>query len=280
MMAREHANIRLDMWGDVDVRDLSESEQRLYMLLMSHPKTNRAGVSEWHPGRLSQFARDTTPESIVVTAAGLVERLFLVIDETTEEVLIRSYIKHDGVLKQPNMTTTMANDYAGVASTVIRGVIAFEVQKLQERDPSLAAWTNHRVQTILAAPSTDPRSLTHRLTHPVTHVLTQEVSPNDPIGSPIGSGSPTSTTTSTEASLLGGDAKLKEHRLPKDWVPTKAHFDLAAERRVDLQSEVAAFRLHAETHDRHAARWNAAFTTWLKKSKPVVAKAAVDWMNR
>lgn len=33
-------------------------------------------------------------------------------------------------------------------------------------------------------------------------------------------------------------------------------------------AEADSFRLHAETHDRHAANWNAAFTTWLKKAKP------------
>ena len=92
----------------------------------------------------------------------------------------------------------------------------------------------------------------------------------------------TETETETEASLPVGEAKLKEHRLPKDWVPSKTHYDLASERRVDITAEATAFRLHAETHDRHAARWNAAFTTWLKKSKPVVPQSRNSdaWMNQ
>ncbi len=62
-----------------------------------------------------------------------------------------------------------------------------------------------------------------------------------------------------------------ETRLPKSWAPTAAHIERARERRIDLLAEAEAFRLHAETHDRHAASWNAAFTTWLMKAVPGTA---------
>jgi hypothetical protein len=71
-------------------------------------------------------------------------------------------------------------------------------------------------------------------------------------------------------------AKAKETRLPKDWAPSKTHYDIARERNIDLMEQAELFRLHAETHDRHAARWNAAFTTWLKKSRPGTARVSVD----
>lgn len=75
-------------------------------------------------------------------------------------------------------------------------------------------------------------------------------------------------------------AKMKETRLPSDWVPSPNHYELAKSRGVDIAAEVDAFRLHAETHDRHAARWNAAFTTWLKKAKPRPSQSGNGWMNR
>ena len=56
--------------------------------------------------------------------------------------------------------------------------------------------------------------------------------------------------------------------LPADWTPTAEHFAKARTLGVDIAREVEAFRLHAETHDRRAVRWNAAFTTWLTKAKP------------
>ena len=73
--------------------------------------------------------------------------------------------------------------------------------------------------------------------------------------------------------------KKPELRLPKEWAPTAAHVERAAAGRIDVAREAIAFRLHAETHDRHAASWNAAFTTWLTKAKPSAPAAKVDWMN-
>jgi hypothetical protein len=63
----------------------------------------------------------------------------------------------------------------------------------------------------------------------------------------------------------------REAPLPKDWAPTADHIAVAKELGVDVIREADNFRLHAETHDRRAVRWNAAFTMWLKKAKPSAA---------
>lgn len=60
--------------------------------------------------------------------------------------------------------------------------------------------------------------------------------------------------------------KKRETRLPKTWVPTQSHHDRANHLGVNIQEQTEKFRLHAETHDRRAANWNAAFTQWLIKS--------------
>ena len=79
---------------------------------------------------------------------------------------------------------------------------------------------------------------------------------------------------------------MKEHPIPADWVPTASHYELAKTRGVDIALEADSFRLHAETHDRHAARWNSAFTSWLKKAKPTAGVGArkipknEEWMYR
>ena len=72
-------------------------------------------------------------------------------------------------------------------------------------------------------------------------------------------------------------------RLPKDWAPTAAHLERAKTLRVDVVREAENFRGHSETHDRHAANWNAAFTTWLGKAKqaPVgKVRPQDEWMYR
>ena len=66
-------------------------------------------------------------------------------------------------------------------------------------------------------------------------------------------------------------AQSAEFPLPADWNPTAEHAELAAELRLDLNLQARKFRAHAETHDRRAVRWNAAFTNWLLNSKPLTA---------
>lgn len=62
-----------------------------------------------------------------------------------------------------------------------------------------------------------------------------------------------------------------ETRLPESWTPNEAHSKRAREKGLDLAREAEVFKLHAETHDRRAKNWNAAFTMWLSKAKPAPA---------
>lgn len=69
-----------------------------------------------------------------------------------------------------------------------------------------------------------------------------------------------------EETKVSSPQKKPETPLPKDWMPTQSHAERAEELDIDLMDAVADFRNHADTHDRRAANWNAAFTTWLKKA--------------
>lgn len=62
-------------------------------------------------------------------------------------------------------------------------------------------------------------------------------------------------------------SRRRETRLPDDWAPTAAHYGKAREKGLDVASQAENFRLHAQTHDRRAVNWNAAFTMWLKKAE-------------
>lgn len=278
-MARDRASIRIDMWADQDWRDLPGDAQRLYMQLLSHPTLSYAGVAEWRPGRLAAMASDVTEASIVKAGQMLTERLFVVIDSTTEEVLVRSFVKHDGLMKQPKLVVSMTNAYAAVASKSIREVIAFEVQKLHDREPLLNAWSVKQTETLLRAKATDAATLTPPVTPTFTPGFTPGVGPND--GQALVLPTATTTSTATEASLLDDAGKKKpETRIPKDWTPTASHFERAKANRINIAAEVESFTLHAETHDRHAANWNAAFTTWLTKAKPNTKGGGSDWALR
>jgi len=191
-MARDRANIRIDIWADQEWRDLSVGAQHLYLLLLSHPTLSYAGVADWKPGRLAAMSDGTTREQIIEAAAELQKNLFIVVDEESEEVLIRSFIKHDGLIKQPKLVVSMMNAYAAIASRLIREVLAFEVQKLRKAEPTLKIWEAKQAQTLLRAKGTDIR-LCPELTPNGGQGFTPAFTPN----ADQSQGLPTSTTTST-----------------------------------------------------------------------------------
>lgn len=61
--------------------------------------------------------------------------------------------------------------------------------------------------------------------------------------------------------------------LPVSWTPTENHRERASKDGLDIGEQAQLFRNHADTHDRRAANWNAAFTTWLMKAKEFKPKA-------
>lgn len=155
MLARDRANIRVDLWADGDWRRLSVGAQHLYQQILTHPTLNYAGVADWRPGRLAALTAGRTAEEVRSDAQELAASHFIHVDDATEEVLVRSFARHDGVIKHPRLHVTMANAFAGIASTDIKEFFAFEIQKLHNEQPDLALWDHPKVQTILKAKARD-----------------------------------------------------------------------------------------------------------------------------
>lgn len=270
-MARDRASIRIDMWADEDWRGLSLEAQHLYMLLLSHPTLSYAGVADWRAGRIAAMTSGRTAEEVADAASQLEKARFVLADDSTEEILVRSFVKHDGLMKQPKLVVSLSVAFAAIASSPIRQVAAYEIQKLHAKQPDLK-WGVRQVQTILDATGTDIAEFTQGFTPAVT--------PSFTLNDGQGQGLPTATATATATASPSG--KRPSLRISDDWVPTASHFEKAKTLNIDITREVENFRGHAATHDRHAANWNAAFTTWLGKATPTVKKLNPndEWMRR
>lgn len=158
-MARDHARVNLDIWGDDDWLDLSWRAQHLYFVLYTAPQLSFCGAGPWHPGRLANRASEWTADDIELAAIELSERLFLFVDTETEEFLLRSWIKHDGLWRTPNMAVTVANARGDLASRTLRGVIVFEVAKLATKHPESTSWARPAVANMLSQNAIDPTSI-------------------------------------------------------------------------------------------------------------------------
>lgn len=154
-MPREHARVWLRIWSDDDFCALSKDAQHLYFVLLTSPSLNYAGVADWRPGRIAANARDWTAEEVREAGAELARALYIVIDEQSEEALLRSFIRNDDILKNPNVAVSMAISFGGVASRVLRGVIVHELRRLHVEFPSLKGW-GPKVTELLSRKAVDP----------------------------------------------------------------------------------------------------------------------------
>ena len=185
---KDHAEINLDIWGDDDWLDLTPPAQHLYFVLWTSPELSYCGCGPWHPGKISAKAKGWTPAAVEAAAVELSAELFLIIDTTTEEFDLRSWIKHDGLWRSPNMAVSMANARAALASRTLRGVVVHEVAKIKARNiaeatkesPVSKSWEREAVKNLLGQKSIDPASLprfTPSLTPPITPAVTQWSTP-------------------------------------------------------------------------------------------------------
>lgn len=155
---RDFAQIHLAIWNDDDFRDLSPRAQLLFFMLISHPTLSRCGVGEWKPAKLACLSPGWTKQGITVASHELIHHQFILVDEDAEEVLVRSFVRNDGVMKQKNLATTMARAFSTVASPEIRGVIVWELNRLHDEDPELSGWGSGEALRVLSKRSVDPAS--------------------------------------------------------------------------------------------------------------------------
>lgn len=129
-MARDHARVLIRIWADEDWKALTSTEQWLYELLLSQEGINRAGLIDLHPRRWSQLASDMTIETIQKALRGLENARFVAVDTDTEEVLVRSFIRNDGVVRQPNVLKNALNSARQVQSRRLREILAEELRRM------------------------------------------------------------------------------------------------------------------------------------------------------
>ena len=185
-MARDHARIRLDIWADEDWRDLPSLPQWLYLHLLSSPSLSFCGVTDWRPARIAALALDLQASDVEYAASWLEDGRFILADRETEEVLVRSFIKHDGLVKSPNMSKALVKSHAAVGSKVLRAVIIDQLKRLKAAQPDLSGWQH--LGTLLAksrrrsrsCPRTLPLTLPQRV-----RVTLPKVVPNSVLRSPV-----------------------------------------------------------------------------------------------
>lgn len=281
MAGRDRANLNTNIWTDDHWRTLTRDQQWLYQMILTHPELSYAGVADWRPGRLMQFAAGTSRHDIERIGAELQAQRFIFIDNDTEEVLVRSFTRHDGLLKQPKLTVSMVNAYGAVSSNDIRAVFIFELRRLHNEYPELKAFENRKVLDLLKQPARNMDEFTQGFTPAFTLGFTPDVSP--PLSSEPAQGlaepTTTATTTSTSYEVDGVNSPsaaqsenrqpgMTGTRIPNGFKATNEMIAWAIDNapNIDVQLATKKFKAHyrsAAGPAQFKTDWTAAWEAWL-----------------
>ena len=125
-MAREHARILLSIWDDPDFLALRHVDQWTYFAMLSHRDLSWCGVAPLLPQRYATLAADLTATKVRAALDRLTRARFVVMDDNTAEIAARTFVRHDGIMKQPNVIIAALKAWDKVHSEAIREAIRQE----------------------------------------------------------------------------------------------------------------------------------------------------------
>ncbi|MCY7288874.1 MAG: hypothetical protein LH624_11650 [Cryobacterium sp.] len=129
-MARSHGRVMAAIWSDDDFTTMRSDAQRMFMFLLSQPDLSHAGLIPMRVNRWAKKAEDLTAKTVRSELDYLAAHHFIVLDEDTEEVLVRTFVRNDGVYKQPRVLDRMREDARQIESPLLRSAFRAELERL------------------------------------------------------------------------------------------------------------------------------------------------------
>ncbi|KXT55591.1 hypothetical protein Y710_18565, partial [Gordonia sp. QH-12] len=134
-MPREFAKAWFSMFTDDDFACQDSGDKWLYMVLLGQPALNYAGVQPMNMRRWQRAMRDvsgTVPSEaeMHVRLNRMERRRYVFVDPDTGETLVRTFMRSDGVARQPNVLKSALRALAHVESPKLASVLASELDQL------------------------------------------------------------------------------------------------------------------------------------------------------
>lgn len=143
-MPRDHARFQTRVWNDRDWRRQTIGAQHMYWTLCSQPTLSYCGAMDWWPGRLAQLAKDADEETVYAAIKELLDGGYVLLDAETNEILVRSYVRHDRVLERANMGKAMGRALEQVVSLDLHDAVMVELARLYKEDKSMLGFQGFR----------------------------------------------------------------------------------------------------------------------------------------
>lgn len=272
-MARNFAPIYTAIWQDRAFRALTGAGQRMYLLLVSQPDITAAGTLALTVRRWADMAVDTEPKTLAAPLRELVEARFIVADQTTEELLVRSFVRWDHAYGNPRRRPAILAAAKAVLSTPLRRALVIEFESVglpvDGFDPGPEGIDSHsdshsgRQSEPEAFPQVKSHSDSQSVCLSDSHRFPVPVVDQVSVVGTQGSLAPTQSTPTTKTT--------RGSRIPQDFAVTDAMRRWAADKApaVDVDTETDQFRDHwAAATGKGSTKldWVAAWRTWIRNA--------------
>jgi hypothetical protein len=184
-MARSYAQVHQRIWADPEWRSLDADAQLLYLLLLSQPSMNFAGVLPLQLRKWAACVSGWDPPTVDMALSRLADARFVVVDADTEEVLVRSFIRNDGGFKTPGVLKSALKFAEAAQSPAIRAALYVELGRLPELEGKTAA----EGEALIAATRAHLEPIGDPFPDPIRNGFRKNPSANpsmEPIADPIG----------------------------------------------------------------------------------------------
>lgn len=137
--ARDHGRLPCKIWNDKSFRALPRTAQAMYAQLQSDRDVNNAGVLPLQVAKWAGGCDETTEEQVWSDLGALSIGGWIVVDRDTFEVLLRTHLRDDGLLKHKYIFQNALRCAEAAASSDIRKALAIELYRLKRADAAEVA---------------------------------------------------------------------------------------------------------------------------------------------
>lgn len=130
-MARTEARLLFTVWEGLAV--LSDAGKLAYFAVMTDPSLTQCGAGPLRPSRWSKkLGWKSDPSKIEQALSEVDEHRKIFVDHDTEEVLIRTFVRRDGVARMPNVLRSALKSAVMIESHRLRKELAVELRTLHD----------------------------------------------------------------------------------------------------------------------------------------------------
>lgn len=142
-MARKFGRYLVSTGRDSDWASLTTTHHDCFMALVASGDISWCGVVPYFPARYV-LAADLNERKVAKVWDELEALDYLVIDRKFGEVLVRSFVRHDEVLKKPNITKALILAWGRIRSPKVAFSLLCELARLADEQPENAGFQTIR----------------------------------------------------------------------------------------------------------------------------------------